>query len=141
MIFFPGSTIGNFEPEAARDVLCAFREGMLDSDITQRNITVQARVARPSVDVLATSTPLSPGQGQGQGPTYVGDVVVQLTTPKNVGPGKVNEPIPVQLVRDAITYAEYLANLQAVAGDTSEVIAQKEAERDWIALIIGNVDN
>jgi len=57
----------------------AFREDMQDSDITLRNITVQARMARPSVELLATSIPLSPGQGQGQGPTYVGDVVVQLT--------------------------------------------------------------
>ena len=32
VIFFPGSTIGNFEPEAARDVLRAFREGMRPGD-------------------------------------------------------------------------------------------------------------
>jgi L-histidine N-alpha-methyltransferase len=32
VLFFPGSTIGNFEPEAARDVLAGFRKGMRPGD-------------------------------------------------------------------------------------------------------------
>lgn len=32
IIFFPGSTIGNFEPDAARDVLAGFRKGMRPGD-------------------------------------------------------------------------------------------------------------
>lgn len=32
VVFFPGSTIGNFEPEAAREVLAGFRQGMRDGD-------------------------------------------------------------------------------------------------------------
>jgi L-histidine N-alpha-methyltransferase len=32
IIFFPGSTIGNFEPEAARSVLAGFRDGMRPGD-------------------------------------------------------------------------------------------------------------
>ncbi|WP_417493846.1 L-histidine N(alpha)-methyltransferase [Maricaulis sp.] len=32
ILFFPGSTIGNFEPDAARDVLAGFRQGMRAGD-------------------------------------------------------------------------------------------------------------
>lgn len=32
ILFFPGSTIGNFEPDAARDVLAGFRRGMREGD-------------------------------------------------------------------------------------------------------------
>lgn len=32
IMFFPGSTIGNFEPDAARDVLAGFRKGMREGD-------------------------------------------------------------------------------------------------------------
>lgn len=32
ILFFPGSTIGNFEPEAARDLLAGFRKGMREGD-------------------------------------------------------------------------------------------------------------
>ncbi|MHA6288074.1 L-histidine N(alpha)-methyltransferase [Maricaulis sp. CAU 1757] len=32
LLFFPGSTIGNFEPDAARDVLAGFRRGMRRGD-------------------------------------------------------------------------------------------------------------
>ena len=32
ILFFPGSTIGNFEPEAAREVLAGFRKGMREDD-------------------------------------------------------------------------------------------------------------
>ena len=65
------------------------------------------------------------------------DVTVTRTTEDNVGPGKVSEPIPVQIVRDAITPDEYAANCFASSGDTTEVIAEKAGLRDWISLIIG----
>ncbi|WP_417491998.1 L-histidine N(alpha)-methyltransferase [Maricaulis sp.] len=32
ILFFPGSTIGNFEPAAARDLLAGFRQGMREGD-------------------------------------------------------------------------------------------------------------
>lgn len=54
-----------------------------------------------------------------------------------IGPGEVSEPIPVQVIRDAIDFDEYKLNCDPAGGDTDIVIGQKASLRNRIGTFYG----
>jgi hypothetical protein len=67
-------------------------------------------------------------------------LVTRISTDVESGPGKIQEDLAVQEMRDAIVKKEWDANCSPATADTVVVQQQKAALRDWILMLFGGMD-